>query len=215
MGKIILYIVLVFYITGLSAQNNSEYMMVMVKQKKALNMARTEQDFLNLAQNFERIANAETDQWHPLYYAGLCYVNMSLINKTAGPKDNYLDQAQVFIDKALEIYPDESEIYVLQGLLYQGRIQVDPAKRFSEYAKKAEEALMVAKDYNPDNPRIYYLLAMNILHTPKDAGGGKEIACKFFKTASEKFNTYLPQHVLSPTWGGERNHELYSQYCLE
>ena len=213
MNRYVLTFLLLAFASDLSAQDNSSYMMVMVKQKKAFKMAVNEQDFQNLANTFERIANAETDQWHPLYYAGLCYINMGLINKNGEQKDTYLDQAQAFIDRALEIYPDESEIYVLQALLYQGRIQADPEARKMEFAGKAEEALGTATDYNPENPRIYYLRALNRLYASPEGTDGMASACENFKTAVEKFTTSRPEHVLSPTWGGERNQEFYSRFC--
>jgi len=215
MNKILLYIILLSLATGLTAQDNSEYMMVMVKQKKAFKMARNEQDFQGLANTFERIANAETDQWHPLYYAGLCYINMSLVTDAGSQKDTYLDKAQTFIDKALEIYPDESELYVLQGLLFQGRIQVAPEERGQVYSMKASEALNLAKDYNPDNPRVYYLLGLNEIFIAQSTGGDLDKACLQFKTAVDKFKNPRPQHVLSPTWGGERNQMYYSRYCVD
>lgn len=177
-------------------------------------MARNEQDFQNLANSFERIANAESDQWHPLYYAGFCYINLSFISKDNVQKDAYLDKAQEFVDKAIEIYPDESEIHVLQGLLHQGRIQIDPAQRGMIYSQKAAQSLEEAKSYNPDNPRAYYLLGLNILHTPEAFGGGAENACKQFSKAYELFTSERPEHVLLPTWGGDRNQTLYNQNCV-
>jgi len=51
---------------------------------------------------------------------------MSFVGKVNEKKDTNLDNAQRFIEKALEIYPEESELWVLQGLIYQGRIQIDP-----------------------------------------------------------------------------------------
>ena len=201
--------------TGLHAQDYSSYMMVMVKQKKALNMAQSEQDYQNLAESFERIANAQTDQWHPLYYAAFCYINMSLRNNDTGQKENYLDNAQAQIEKALEIYPDESELYVLQGLLYQARIPVNVVQRKIEYSIKARDALNVAKEYNPENPRIYYLMALNALQTPEIYDAATETACANLNTAAEQFTGYRPQHVLSPTWGGERSAQLQVQYCSE
>ena len=215
MKKVFFFIILVTFTTGLFAQDNSSYMMVMVKQKKAYNMARSEQDFLSLANSFERISNAESDKWHPLYYAGMCYINMSFINDINPQKDAYLDKAQTYIDKALEIYPDESELHVLQALLYQGRIQIDIAQRGMSYSVKANEALERAKEYNPENPRVYYLSGLNIRHTPLTYGGGVDSACKLFKTAMEKYKTYRPEHVLSPTWGGERNQRLYNENCVD
>jgi hypothetical protein len=212
MNRILIYLLFLAFSSGLTAQDNSSYMMVMVKQKKAFRMARTELDYQELANTFERVASAETDQWHPLYYAGLCYVNMSLINKNPEVMDTYLDQAQAFIDQAIAIYPDESEIYVLQALLYQGRIQADREGRSAPFSKRAEEALMVAKDYRSDNPRIYYLLALNQMYT-SESEDSQVKACENFTIAEEKFRDFRPDHVLSPTWGGERNHEFYTRFC--
>jgi len=197
------------------SQSGQDYMLNMVKQKKAFRTTNTEQGFQELANNFESIANTNIDKWHPLYYAAFCYINMSFTTKEPGKRDPYLDKAQVFIDKSLEIYPEESELFVLQGLLYQGRIQIDPTKRGRNFSGKAQKALKKAKEYNPDNPRTYYLLGMNALHAPESFGGGSEAACPLFKTAIEKFENNVPENVLSPTWGGDRNQQLYSENCLE
>lgn len=213
MKRIVLFFTLILFILNLSAQDTNDYMFVMVKQKKAFNMARTEQDFQNLANTFERIANAESDQWHPLYYAGFCYINMSFISQDSPQKDAYLDKAETFVVKALELYPDESELHVLQALIYQGRIQIDPAQRGMSFSMKASESLETAKAYNPDNPRAYYLLGLNVLHTPEAFGGGAENACKNFDRANELFRSYLAPQVLDPTWGGERNLQLYKENC--
>ncbi len=215
MYRILLIAIIFNLFSGLQAQDYSSYMMVMVKQKKALNMAQTEQDYQNLASSFERIANAQTDQWHPLYYAAFCYINMSLRNNDPVQKENYLDNAWALIEKALDIYPDESELYVLQGLLYQARIQVNVVQRKREYSIKAREVLLVAKDYNPENPRIYYLMALNALQTPEIYDAPTETACANLETAMEQFTVYHAQHVLSPTWGGERNAQLQAQYCSD
>ncbi len=207
-------IILIFLISASAfAQYNQDYMMVMVKQKKSFRMARTIGDFQSLADNFESIANANTDQWHPLYYAAFCQINMSFIEKVGDKKDGYLDKSQELINKAIEIYPEESELFVLQGLLYQERLQIDPATRGQEFSFKATNAFNKAKEFNPDNPRAYYLLGMNILHTPESMGGGAVAACPILKEAMGKFSKEVPDHVLSPTWGGEENQELYNRNC--
>lgn len=195
------------------SQYNSEYITIMVKQKKALRMSTTVPSLQELANNFERISNAESDKWHPLYYAAFCYVNMSFLSKDATVKDEYLDKAQQFIKKAIEIYPDESELFVLQGLLYHGRMQVDPKTRIQENIVLAGEVLNKAISFNPDNPRAYYMTGLNLLYSPELIGGGAEAACPFFQKAIEKFAEYIPEHVLSPTWGGEENHKRFNKYC--
>ncbi len=209
--------ILVFVITAMAlfaaAQDQEEYIMAMVKQIKAMKITTTEEAFQDLANNFERIANAETDKWRPLYYTAFCYVNMSFIAKDPAKKDSWLDNAQTYISKALEIYPEESELMVLQGLVYEARIQIDPVNRGQKFSMKATGALNKAKEFNPENPRAYYLLGLNILHTPESFGGGAKAACPILRMASEKFEKDIPQNVLDPTWGAEENQKIVDANC--
>lgn len=213
MNKLLIASLLILQSFMAVAQEEAEYVQVMVNQKKAIKMATTEKDFQDLADNFARISTTATDKWHPLYYAAFCCINKSFVAKEPEVKDNGLDQAQKYIDKALEIYPEESELWVLQGLLYQGKIQIDPMKRGKDYSQKANQALSKAKSFNPENPRAYYLLGLNALHTPKAFGGGPDAACPLFKSALDKFTTYIPDHVLSPGWGGEECDKQYNTNC--
>ena len=195
------------------SQYGQDYIMNMVNQQKALRMANTIPALQGLANNYERISNAESDKWHPLYYASLCNIYMSFKSSDAQIKDEYLSKAQIFLDKAFELYPDESELFVLQGFIYQAMLQVNPNERGREFFVLAGDALNEAKQLNPENPRVYYLIGVNLLNAPESVGGGTEAACEFFQTAAEKFPNYTPQHVLSPTWGGEENQKRYSKYC--
>jgi tetratricopeptide (TPR) repeat protein len=213
MQKIVTLSLLVGFFTAASAQQENSYMMEMVQQKKSLNMARSVSDFQILAERFATIAVTESSQWHPLYYAALCYINMSILNEQPEHSEGFLNQAQKLIDKAFVIYPDESELFVLQALLYQARIRADTAGRRTEYMNKAGVALDRAKSCNTDNPRIYYLMGLNLLILPESAGGGPAAACPMFNTATEKFRNEKPSHVLTPDWGGERNEQYQSQYC--
>ena len=209
-------LILIFLTTLVSySQYGKDYIMVMVNQQKAMSMAKTVPAMQDVASNFERISNSETDKWHPLYYTSLCYIYMSFMSEEAKNKDEYLDNAQLFLDKAIEIYPDESELFVLQGFLYQAKLQVNPNERGKEYFVLAGESLNQAKLLNPENPRVYYLIGVNLLNAPKSIGGGSDLACQFFQTAIEKFTNCTPDHVLSPSWGGEENQKRYSKYCSD
>lgn len=187
--------------------------MFMSNQVKTMGMTKTVTGLQDLANTFERTANAQTDKWHPLYYAAFCYVNMSFKSQTGEDKDKYLDQAQTMLDRALEIYPDESELMVLQGLLYQGRIQVDTKARGKSFSGKARKALKKAIEYNSNNPRSYYLLGLNVLHTPEALGGGSAAACPHFALANEKYKSVAPNHVLDPNWGAEENYRQLTTNC--
>ena len=211
--KLLFFVFFFSSTTGLYTQDDSDYLMIMLKQKEAFSSAKTEKDFMDLANTFQRISNAESQEWYPLYYAGLCYINMSFATGNKLQKDGYLDQAQYFVDAALELNPDESELYVLQALLFQGRIQIDPDQRGKKFSDKAEESLYVAKEYNPENPRLYYLLGLNTMHRPEIVGGGVINACPLFAKAAEMYNKSIPSHVLAPTWGGTQNQQLLNQNC--
>lgn len=61
--------VILLFITTLASysQYEQEYVMNMVHQQKALQVANTIPALQDLANNFERISSAESDKWHPLY----------------------------------------------------------------------------------------------------------------------------------------------------
>ena len=155
-SKKVLFFIFITLSLGVFSQNE-DYIKTMIDNIKIFNMARSLDNFQSSANTFERISNAEIDQWQPLYYAAFSYINMSFIERENEKKDQYMDKAQTYLDKAFVIYPDESELFALQGLLYQGRIQIDPVSRGMKYSQKAGNALEKAKEYNPDNPRAYYL----------------------------------------------------------
>jgi len=101
------------------------------------------------------------------------------------------------------------------GIDIPGKDSDRSIKRGKEFSGKANQALKKAKEFNPENPRAYYLLGLNVLHTPKGIGGGSEAACPLFEKARDKFSKHIPENVLSPTWGGEENDKLYNENCLK
>ncbi len=118
-------------------------------------------------------------------------------------KDEMLDQAQKFLDQAMAIAPNESELYMLQGFLYPSRINIDPMARGMKYIGEMNKALDKALELNPDNPRVYYLRATMTLHTPEAYGGGAAKALPLYRAADEKFRIFKPKTELSPNWGKE------------
>ncbi|MBE9484841.1 MAG: hypothetical protein IMY74_08340, partial [Bacteroidetes bacterium] len=119
--------------------------------------------------------------------------------------DKFLDIAEGYLEKARQLSPENSEIEVMQGWIYQGRIQVDPMGRGQLFSQKASESFGKAKNINPDNPRIYFLVGQNILYTPEMFGGGEEAACPYFKKAEDKFDSFKTETPISPDWGRETN----------
>lgn len=168
--------------------------------------AKTITDMQAVVSKFERIAMAEPTRWEPLYYAAFTQINMSFRETEGDKKDAILDLAEKNIEKALSIDGgDRSELYTIQGFLYQGRIQVNPMRGMT-YSQKAAEVLNKAIEENPENPRPLFLMAQNIFHTPKMFGGGSKNALPKALEAKELFEKEKGRlDGIAPKWGAKSN----------
>ncbi|MGE5428356.1 MAG: hypothetical protein ACM3O8_10705 [Methylococcaceae bacterium] len=203
MKKLTIILALVsMFNTGFS---NEAYHKAMTESIGQLFRSATINDFVEVANQFERISQNEREEWLPLYYASYAYIMISFQESDNAKKDAYLDQAQKVLDKAFAIAPNESELYMLQGFLYPSRINIDPMARGMLYMEKMNTALNKALELNPDNPRVYYLRATMTYHMPEAYGGGAANALPFYKTADEKFKIFKPLTDLSPNWGNDAN----------
>jgi tetratricopeptide (TPR) repeat protein len=183
--------------------SNDAYQKAMSQSIEKLFQATTIPEYVEIANQFDRISQMEKTEWLPLYYASYAYIMISFQEQDNTKKDTYLDQAQKYLDQAMAIEPNESELYMLQGFLYPSRINIDPMNRGMVYMGKMNESLDKALELNPDNPRVYFLRATMTFHTPEAYGGGAAKALPFFKTADEKFRIFKPKNDLSPNWGKE------------
>ncbi|MGW8317391.1 MAG: hypothetical protein ACWGNV_17475, partial [Bacteroidales bacterium] len=163
------------------------------------------EETVRCANMFERIGRVEKDKWMPYYYAAYALVVLSYDVGDMTERDEILDIAQGLLDSAMYRAPDESEIYVLQAFLYPSRILVDPTGRGMIYVEKIFQSIEKAKILNPDNPRTYFLEAVNRLNMPPSIGGGPEVAKPIFEMAAQKYQAFQTDDPLWPTWGKEEN----------
>lgn len=163
------------------------------------------QDAANL---FERIMNAESEQWLPAYYTALCQVNMASQTMQGGDLDKveaFVDKAQAALDKAIALAPNESEIHALQGFIYTSRIWSDPQTGGPKFTPLAHEAFGKAIALNPQNPRPYHLRGQLIFYTPEFWGGGPANALKDLAKADELFANFEATSSIHPNWGNQSN----------
>ena len=184
---------------------NEAYEKAMGLSIETLFQSKTISEYVEVANQFERISQIEKAEWLPLYYASFAYIMISFQEPDNAKKDTYLDQAQKYLDQAKAIAPNESELYMLQGFLYPSRINVDPMNRGMLYMGELNKSLDKALELNPDNPRVYYLRATMTFHMPEAYGGGAAKALPLFLTAEEKFKIFKPKTAISPNWGKEMN----------
>ena len=207
-------IVAVFLIISVNLFAQSEYEKAVEKNLELFGNAKSLEDMKSVANNFERIATAETDKWIPRYYASLINVILSFKTQDVAQKQQYLDYAQQQLDEAMEIDDKESELHALQGMLYQAYITLDPMNNGQLYSGKANTSFGMAKKLNPENPRPYYLEALSIMYTPEEYGGGKNVAQPMLSHALELFAEFEPANNLMPDWGKE-DCEAQLQACKD
>jgi len=203
MKKLTITLVLVSMFSVIHA--NEAYQKTMTESIEKLFKAQTIPDYIDIANQFERISTIEKTEWLPLYYASYAFIMISFQETDNSKKDSYLDQAQKYLDQSIAINPNESELHMLQGFLYPSRITIDPMTRGMELMPKMNQSLDKALELNPDNPRVYFLRASMTFNMPEAYGGGAAKALPLFQMADEKFKIFKPETVLSPNWGKAAN----------
>ena len=203
MKRILSLFVATLMLTVTFAQSE-KYTKAMEALVPAVDTTRSMEGLTDLANSFERIANAEKTQWLPYYYAALCHINKANMLFQAQQTDKIdplMDQAEPLLNKAGELEKNNSEIFCLKKMFNTGKMMADPMNRFMTYGPAATEALETAKGLNSENPRVYLLEGIDKFYTPEQWGGSKTEGKKLFAEAITKFETFKPVSSIHPSWG--------------
>ncbi len=200
-------LLLASFLLMMTAFSQSEkYTKAMEQLVPAVDTTRSLDRLTNLSNSFQRIADAEKNQWLPYYYAALTQVNaaymvgmgqMGMADKT----DPMADKAEQLLTKAEALSKDNSEIYCVKKMIASLRLIGDPQNRYMTYGPAAEQALATAKSLNPANPRPLLLEAQDKYFTPEQFGGSKTEAKALFEEAVKKFEAFKPESTIHPAWG--------------
>ena len=185
---------------------NDPYTIAMAKGMEMLATAQNPEDYLAVANQFERIAKAETEKWQPSYYASFAMIILSANQSDPARIDQYLEVAQRFLDQAMAIKNDNAEILALQGFLYMVAIGVDPATRGQQYSALSAAALQKAQALDAENPRVLHLLARLSYGTAMFFGSDTSMACQMNDIAVKRFEATAANHSadpFAPNWGKE------------
>ena len=166
---------------------------------------------LSLANTFERIADAEKNQWLPYYYAALCQVNYGFMVTDKTQTDNIADKATALINKADSLSPKNSEVSCIKSMIASCHLMVDPMQRYMEYGQESNTQMENAMEQDPTNPRPYLLKGQSLKYTPEQFGGGCKTAKIELQTAIDKFLVYKPASELYPAWGLQRVQQLMKE----
>ena len=200
-------------VASLAAFAQSEkYTTAMQKNIAELDGAMQKGNFAELANNFERIGDAEKTQWLPYYYAAYATVSSTYMEKDKSKVDGVADKAEQLITKAETLAGGEnSETCVIKSMIASAHMMVDPQNRWQQYGQASGENIEKAKKLDAANPRPVYLEAQGKFYTPEEFGGGKSVAKPIFEKALSMFDGFKPASSIAPSWGKPATQYFLSQ----
>jgi len=205
-----IFILSAILVAGFSfAQMPDKFVKAMESKIVMLDSVQTAEGYIELANAFERIADAEKNQGLAYYYAAYCNASAGtmvgaggdMMAAKADKTDPYADKADKQIKKAEELMKSNSEIFIVKKMIVTLRMLGDPMNRYMTYGPEATAMLDEAKKTNPANPRAYLLEAQDKYYTPEQFGGSKEEAKVLFEKAQKLFETFKPESSIHPNWG--------------
>ena len=200
--KQIIYLTLVLICGSLQAQSNYEKGMQTAFQLWQDNP-------IEASNLFERIAQAEPDNWLPSYYAAQINIIKSFNLKDVEQLTAQLNKAQGLIDKAATLSEDNPELMVLQALLHTAWLAFDGATYGRTLSPKIREIYMKAERIAPENPRVKYCKAEWDMRSAQYFGQDTSPYCKDLEKALELFANFKPETPFHPNWGEERTALLF------
>lgn len=204
-----LTIIVLLLVSGIStSQTNYEKGM-----QKAFEL--WQEDNTDEAENmFERISNAELDQWLPHYYIAQINSLKSWNTKDEMVLKAQLDKAQEHINRAMAISEDNPEILVMQAHIYTNWVAFDGMTYGMKYSGKITELYNKAYKLAPKNPRVAFSKADWAMGSARYFGQDTTPYCDEMEKSIELFATFKAESDLHPNWGKERAVEVVKS-CKE
>ncbi|MBP6687780.1 MAG: hypothetical protein KA160_07970 [Lacibacter sp.] len=209
MKQVLLAVLFAHLFTAAIAQSE-RYAGAMQKNMQAMGEAKTPDAMLDVVNAFERIGNAEKNQWLPFYYAAVAQVWHAFMTNDPKQFDPLADKATVFINKAEEFEKNNSEIALAKAMIATVKMSADPMTRYMQYGAVIAENTALSKKLDPANPRPYMWQAQGISKTPEQFGGGCAKAKPVFEEAAKLFEAFKPVSPFHPNWGKEQNEQAYA-----
>jgi len=159
---------------------------------------------IEAANMFERIANAEPDNWLPSYYAAQVNIVSSFGEKDGDKLSAQLKKAQDLINDATAISKNNPEILVLQAMLHTAWVAYDGATYGMTLSPKIVELYIKAEQINPDNPRVVFSKAEWDMGSARYFGQDTLPFCKDIERSLDLFAKFKPESPFHPNWGKDR-----------
>jgi hypothetical protein len=155
----------------------------------------------------QRIAGAEKSNWLPNYYVALINTTEAFNPVNKEKVVALLDKAQNAIDAASLISPNNSEIMVVQAMLYTAILVQDPMTNGQKYTGLVMEQYGKALAIDPNNPRAVFSKAEFEIGGAKFWGTDTKPMCAQIEKSIQLFANFKPETPFSPKWGLDRAKE--------
>jgi hypothetical protein len=157
---------------------------------------------------FERIAQAESNEWLPNYYAAQINIVSSFGERDIDKLKAQLDKAQNFINDANTISKNNPELLVLQALLHTAWVAYDGATYGMTLSPKVTALYAQAKQLAPENPRVVYCKADWDMGSARFFGQDTAPFCKDIEKSLDLFANFKPESPFHPKWGKNRAEQI-------
>jgi len=207
MKKTIFILIAILIASFSFAQMSEKFTKAMETNIVRIDSAKTVQDWVDITAAFERIAEAEKNQWLPYYYVALGNVmsgTMSvgdMFGNNTDKTDPKADAAEKALNKAISLSKETSETWIIKKMIISLRMLGDVMSRAMSAMPEGAAALDNAKKLDANNPRIYILEGQDKYFTPEQYGGSKDEAKVLFEKAQKLFETFKPDTSIHPNWG--------------
>lgn len=152
---------------------------------------------------FERIAQAEPDEWLPAYYAALSHYNLSWLEDQQEKSFSHLREAQKYYEAAISLAPENPEIQLLQALIYTAYVAQKPSVYGMKYSAKVSAIYKTLSENAPNNPRVVFNHTEWKMGAARYYGKNTTVYCDEVDRAVELFRAEENQGV-DPSWGLQR-----------
>jgi hypothetical protein len=206
--KKILVVLFVLFVTGTVSAQSEKFTKAMTTTIALIDSAKTADDMLAASAAFERIGDAEKNQWLPYYYAAFTQILYAFQKNDPSANDAIANKAEQLVAKADALQANNSEVSCLKSMIATLRLMVNPQARWQQYGPISQQELDKAKTQDASNPRPYYLQGQGLRYTPEQFGGGCSTAKPMLEEALKKYETFKPASSLHPKWGKTQTEQL-------
>ncbi|MCH2199128.1 MAG: hypothetical protein MK081_10120 [Flavobacteriales bacterium] len=174
----------------------------MKKGMRDLASAESVEELTDLAADFGKIADANPEQWQPVYYQAFCLVSASF-DATTTEKLTLLGKADPIVSQLVNDQLENSEVWALKGLYHSAQLMAEMNKA-PQISPMIQAAAGRSIEIDAANPRAQFLLISNKMG--KAAYFGQDVAsyCAEAQEALKNFDAYDSGFEFGPTWGKEQ-----------